>query len=174
MEFCLNHTIDVLSRTPKVLRELLFQLPSSWLNSNEGGDSWSPYDIVGHLIHGEKTDWILRTEIILAENVDKQFKPFDREAQFEDSKGKTLENLLDEFEVLRKLNLQKLKDLNISKEDLQRTGVHPHFGEVTLEQLLSTWLVHDLGHIAQIARVMAKQYKASIGPWEEYLPIVNA
>jgi hypothetical protein len=132
----------------------------------------APFDIIGHLVHGEKTDWIVRAKIIL-ENRKGLFKPFDRFSQFKDSKGKNISQLLDELKTLRNENLHFLRKLNIDDDDLAKVGVHPDFGEVNLKQLLSTWVVHDLGHIRQIARVMAKQYKYEIGPWEKYLPVVH-
>lgn len=173
MEFQLDQTIDVLRRSPSVLKAMLRQISVDWQLANEGEGTWNPYDIVGHLIHGEKTDWIRRAEIILSDDFNKEFKPFDRQAQFKESRNKSIEDLLDEFESLRNENLRKLEALNIQAHHLQKTGIHPDFGEVNLEQLLSTWLVHDLGHIAQVTRVMAKQYKENIGPWKAYLPIVS-
>ena len=129
--------------------------------------------MVGHLIHGEKADWVPRAEIILSENSEKKFEPFDRLAQFEESKGKTLIQLLEEFKLLRKKNIERLLSKNLSEEDLERKGIHPAFGEVKLSQLLSTWVAHDLDHISQISRVMAKQYKDDVGPWIEYLKILR-
>ncbi|HEX5168048.1 MAG TPA: DinB family protein, partial [Cyclobacteriaceae bacterium] len=149
-------------------------ISSDWTAPNEGGQSWSAYDIVGHLIHGEKTDWIPRTEIILSDKQEKAFEPFDRFAQFEASKGKSLNQLLDEFRMLRKKNVEYLRSKNITKMDLEKKGIHPAFGEVTLSQLLSTWVVHDLNHISQVSRVMAKQYKEEVGPWIEYLRILQS
>ncbi len=135
---------------------------------NEGPDTWSPFDVVGHLIHGEKTDWIPRARHILDGNP-APFPVFDRFAQFEESKGKTIESLLAEFKTLRDANIQHLHAMALTPADLQRTGMHPELGEVTLQQLLATWVRHDLSHIRQIARVMAKQYNAEIGPWQAYL-----
>lgn len=152
---------------------MLEGLPEEWLNNNEGEDTWSPYDVVGHLVHGERTDWVGRMNIILSDAEDKTFKPFDRFAQFEDSKGKTITMLLNEFAELREQNLNTLQKKGITEEDFGRTGIHPAFGEVKLSQLLSTWVVHDLSHIAQISRVMAKQYKEAVGPWQEYLSILK-
>lgn len=152
---------------------MLEGLPEEWLNNNEGEDTWSPYDVVGHLVHGERTDWIGRMNIILSDAEDKTFKPFDRFAQFEDSKGKTITILLNEFAELREQNLNTLQEKDITEEDFARTGIHPAFGKVKLSQLLSTWVVHDLSHIAQISRVMAKQYKEAVGPWQEYLSILK-
>lgn len=173
MDFNLNKSIEILERTPDVLATLLAGLSDEWIFNNEGGESWSTFDVMGHLIHGEKTDWLARTEIILSDKADKTFAPFDRFAQFEQSKGKTLSQLLDEFRELRKQNLASLTSKNITSEDLADTGIHPVFGAVTLEQLLATWVAHDLGHLAQIARVMAKQYKEEVGPWREFLPILD-
>jgi hypothetical protein len=173
MNFELNKAIPVLGRTPLVMRSLLQGLPEEWIYENEGKDTWSPFDVIGHLIHGEKTDWMVRSEIILGDGPDKVFEPFDRFAQFEDSKGKTLEALLTEFETLRNGNLELLKSKQLSSEDLNLEGIHPELGTVTLAQLLSAWVVHDLGHITQISRVMAKQYKNEVGPWPKYMTILN-
>lgn len=174
MKFELAQSIAVLDRTPQVLESLLKGLGDGWTHQNEGENTWSPFDILGHLIHGEKTDWIVRMEIILSEDPERPFEPFDRFAQFESSQGKTLEDLLEDFGRLRASNLETLKSKNLTSEDLDRTGHHPELGEVTLRQLLATWVVHDLGHIAQVTRVMTKQYKGEVGPWEAYLPILNA
>ena len=172
MQFDLNNSIQVLSRTPKVLEVLLSGLDLSWTHSNEGKDTWSPFDVVGHLIEGEKHDWIQRMNKILSDD-DKNFKPFDRFAQFESSQGKDLRQLLTEFTELRTKNLEALQRVSFTKEVLARTGVHPVFGMVTMENLLSTWVVHDLSHLAQIARVMCKQYKKEVGPWIEFMPILS-
>jgi len=173
MNFDLHHSITILERTPFVLRQWLTGLPEAWTRCTEGAESWCAYDIVGHLIHGEKTDWLPRLRIILTHGTQRPFDPFDRFAQFENSKGKDLEQLLAEFAALRKSNLEELRKAQISESDMEKKGVHPAFGEVTLRQLLATWTVHDLGHIAQIARVMAKQYKTEVGPWAEYLPVLS-
>lgn len=173
MQYNLNDAVNILERTPMLLRTMLDGLSEEWLNNNEGEGTWSPYDVVGHLVHGEKTDWIGRMSIILSDAEDKTFKPFDRFAQFEDSKGKTITMLLDEFAALREQNLNTLQEKGITEEDFARTGIHPAFGEVKLSQLLSTWVVHDLSHMAQISRVMAKQYKEEVGPWQEYLSILK-
>ena len=172
MEFSLSESIAILKRTPVTLNTLLRGLPDHWTHQNEGPETWSPYDVIGHLIHGEKTDWLVRTKIILFEE-NKQFEPFDRFAQFEESKGFTLEELLDEFEVLRKQNLLELEGFSLSSEDFVKKGIHPEFGEITLENLLAAWVVHDLGHIVQINRAMAKQYKENVGPWPKYLTVLN-
>lgn len=174
MNFNFQKTIEILERTPSVLDALLLNMSPEWTNCNEGADTWSAYDIVGHLIYGEKTDWMPRTKIILSNSIDdKQFVPFDRFAQFTESKGKSLGQLLDEFKSLRTKNLNTLRAMKLTDNDLNKTGIHPAFGEVTLRQLLSTWAVHDLNHLAQAARVMAKHYKADVGPWVEYLRILN-
>jgi hypothetical protein len=173
MKFSMESSLEVLERTPTVLNQLLSGLSPEWTHQNEGGDTWTAYDVIGHLIHGDKTDWLPRVELILFNNTNKEFATFDRFAQFENSKGKSLAELLQEFALLRKECTGQLRKLNISDDDLLKTGIHPHFGEVTLSQLLSTWVVHDLDHISQIARVMAKQYKEEVGPWIEYLKILR-
>ena len=173
MQFNLAESIEILSKTPIVVSNLLRGLPELWIKTNEGGDTWSPYDVVGHLIHGEKTDWIPRAMLILDQGEDKTFKPFDRFAQFEESHGKTLEELLNEFHELRTMNLQKLQEMNVYDQMLKQKGIHPEFGPVTLKQLLATWVVHDLGHIVQISRVMAKLYKEEVGPWTKYLKVLS-
>ncbi len=173
MKFNLAEAIPILERTPDVVTLLLSGLPESWTHQNEGPDTWSPYDIVGHFIHGEKTDWIPRAKIILEDNPDKTFEPFDRFAQFENSKGKSLDLLLAEFARLRKENMEALKSLTVTEETLKWKGTHPELGVVNLGQLLSTWVTHDLGHIAQISRVMARQYKGEVGPWMAYIPVLS-
>lgn len=173
MKFKITQAIEILERTPSTLGTLLDGLSEEWTENNEGEESWSPYDVVGHLIHGEKTDWIKRLEIVLADGGNKIFEPFDRFAQFEESKGKTLNQLLAEFKDIRTENLQYLKSKNLNGNDFYKKGIHPALGEATLENLLSTWVVHDLNHLSQISRVMAKQYKDSVGPWVEYLPILK-
>lgn len=173
MEFQLEHAVNILSRTPSVLNDLLLHLPDEWSRQNEGGDSWSPYDVVGHLIHGEETDWMPRARIILEKGEARPFAPFDRHAQVEKSVGKSLEELLHAFEELRAKNLEKLWEWGLTAEQLEKRGTHPEFGVVTLRQLLATWVVHDLSHLAQISRVMCKQYKEAVGPWEAYLPILT-
>ncbi|MEO6455441.1 MAG: DinB family protein [Ginsengibacter sp.] len=173
MNFTLEKSIEILERTPDVLNTMLQNISAEWTSNNEGGQTWSVYDIIGHLVHGERTDWIPRAEIILSENHDKTFEPFDRYAQLEQSKGKALEQLLAEFKTLRKSNIEYLRSKKLTQKNLEEKGIHPALGEVTLLQLLSTWIVHDLNHIAQIFRVMAKQYKAEVGPWIEYLRILQ-
>ena len=173
MNFTLEKSFEILERTPTVLRTLLSGLSDDWIMNNEGPETFSPYDVMGHLIHGEKTDWRDRTVMILEHGTEKTFVPFDRFAQFEASKGKSLTNLIDDFEKLRLDSLTWLKSLNLLEEDFNKKGTHPALGQVTLRQLLSTWVIHDLTHIAQITRVMAKQYKSEIGPWIEYFRIMS-
>ena len=173
MKFELSKSIEILSRTPFILETMLANLSDDWLKNNEGDDTWSPYDVVGHLIHGEKTDWLVRSRIILSNAKIKMFEPFDRFAQMGDGKDKTIEDLLIEFKTLRTSNLRELKSMNVQETDLIKRGIHPELGECNLGQLLSTWVVHDLGHIAQISRVMAKQYKMEVGPWKQYLKVIQ-
>ena len=173
MEFDLIDGIAVLERTPATLRALLSGLPPAWTDATEGPDTWSPYTVIGHLIHGEKTDWIPRAEIILAQGADRRFAPYDRFAQFRDSEGRLLEDLLDEFARLRAANLAIVKSWPLDGRQLALQGEHPALGAVTLEQLLATWVAHDLGHIVQVARVMARQYRGAVGPWREYLSVMN-
>ena len=172
MKFNVEQAIQILERTPLVVETLLKGLDDDWTMQNEGGETWSAFDIVGHYIHGEKTDWIPRMQIILGDG-DKNFKPFDRFAQFTESKGKTLEQLLGEFHILRKESLNILNGISFTDEMFERTGIHPKFGAVTLRQLLSTWVVHDLTHIHQLSRVLAKQYATEVGPWYEFLGVLN-
>ena len=173
MEFDLERGIEVLERTPAALRAMLEGLHSDWIDGDEGPETWSPYVIVGHLIHGERTDWIPRAKIILAQGADRKFTPYDRFAQFHESEGKTLADLLGEFASLRAENLETLRSWNLGDSDLALEGSHPEFGAVTLRQLLATWVAHDLGHIAQTARVMAKHYREAVGPWRAYLPVMD-
>jgi hypothetical protein len=173
MEFDLETGIAVLERTPGTLRAMLSGLPPAWTDADEGPETWSPYVIVGHLIHGERTDWMARARIILAQGPERRFTPYDRFAQFHESQGKSLAELLDEFERLRAENLATLAGWRLTEAELALEGEHPEFGAVTLRQLLATWVAHDLGHIAQAARVMAKQYREAIGPWRAYLPVMD-
>jgi uncharacterized damage-inducible protein DinB len=173
MEFDTDHAVEILRSTPGTLRALLAQLSEPWVTVTEGEGTWSAYDIVGHLIHGEETDWIPRLRNILEHGEAQRFEPFDRFAQFEKSAGKALPDLLDEFERLRAENLRVLEDLGLTESQLELTGVHPELGVVTAAQLLATWVVHDLGHIAQIARVMAKSCGSEVGPWRQYLRVLN-
>lgn len=173
MEFQLDQAKEILRRTPGTLNALLGGLPDEWVLPNEGPDTWSPYDIVGHLIEGEETDWIPRTRIILEDGESRPFDRFDRFAMFEKSKGKSLSELLARFEQLRGEGLRQLDEMKLTPELLEKRGTHPVLGVVTLSQLLSAWVVHDLGHIRQIVRVMAKQYGDAIGPWTAFLTIVE-
>ncbi|MBX2890068.1 MAG: DinB family protein [Saprospiraceae bacterium] len=173
MTFSTTQALEILERTPDALHTMLHQISEDWTYQNEGPDTWSVFDVVGHLLHGEKTDWIPRATLILSDRADKTFEPFDRFAQYETSKGKNIQTLLEEFRDARKESLSELRRLNISDADLRKTGIHPTFGEVTLAQLLSTWVVHDLNHVAQIARIMAKQYKEEVGPWTAFLRILQ-
>jgi uncharacterized damage-inducible protein DinB len=173
MEFQLEHAKEILGRTPATLNLLLQDLPEPWLMTNEGPDTWSPYDVMGHLIHGEETDWIPRARIILDAGETRAFTPFNREAMFEKSKGKSISELLNTFAQLRAENLRELDELNLTPELLAKRGLHPELGAVTLSQLLSTWVVHDLSHIGQIVRVMCKQYGDAVGPWKAYLPVLT-
>jgi hypothetical protein len=144
-----------------------------WINATEGPNTWSPFDILGHLIHGERAEWIPRARLILDQGPNRRFAPFDRTAMFRESKGRSLSQLLEEFAHLRTASLTTLAGWRLTDQQLALEGEHPEFGRVTLRQLLATWVTHDLGHIAQIARVMAKQYREAIGPWRAYLPIVD-
>jgi hypothetical protein len=173
VNFALADALSILERTPHVLRALLRGLPDEWVRATEGPDTWSPFDVVGHLIHGERTDWIPRAEIIMACGESLPFEPFDRFAQFEHSRGKTLGDLLDTFARLRAENVARLRAMQLSPADLARRGCHPELGSVALEQLLATWVAHDLSHLAQIARVMGRQYTEAVGPWRVYLPMLG-
>jgi hypothetical protein len=171
--FTLPETIALLTRTPATLNALLRGQPDIWVRSNEDEDTWSAFDILGHLIVGERTDWMSRALIILEHGEARAFDPFDRFAQVKESQGKSLEQLLDEFSRLRKENLAALQELNLRPEDLARRGTHPELGTVTLSQLLATWAVHDLTHLHQISRVMAHQYRDAVGPWSVYLGVLK-
>jgi hypothetical protein len=173
MEQNLADTIAVLARTPATLDALLHGLPDAWTLQNEGESTWSAFDVVGHLIHGERTDWIPRARMILEFGEKKTFVPFDRLAQFEESRGKSLMQLLDEFARLRAGNLAELRGLNLRREDLERRGRHPALGTVTLSQLVAAWAVHDLTHLHQISRIMAHQYRAAVGPWDKFLGVLR-
>jgi len=174
MRFELRESVELLQRTPAVLRALLSGLSDPWHHNNYGDDTFSPFDVVGHLIHGEKTDWIPRARIILGYGPARPFDPYDRYAQFEESRGKSLAQLLNEFERLRTANLQALRDLRLTPALLARRGTHPALGEVTLEQLLATWVAHDLNHIAQIAKCLATQYADAVGPWRDYIGVLRS
>jgi len=170
--FDLEDAIAILERTPVSLTALLDGLSENWMRATEGEGTWSPYDVVGHLIHGERTDWIPRARHILAGDT-RPFESFDRTAQFSESQGKSPGELLEMFTQLRRENVAVLVEMNLSETDLERKGLHPELGEVTLSQLLATWVVHDLDHVGQIARTMAKGYGGATGPWTEYLSILR-
>ncbi len=172
-QFNLEEAVALLSRTPGVLRTWLVDLPAPWIAATEGAGTWSPFDVVGHLIQGEQTDWMRRTRHLLEHGATRAFEPFDREAQFEASKGRPLPDLLDEFARLRASNLEALAALRLTEADLERVGRHPAFGEVTLRQLLATWVAHDCDHVMQIARTMASRYAHDVGPWRAYLRIIS-
>jgi len=171
--FSLDEAIPILERTPRTLDAILRGLPAAWLHCNEGADTFSPFDVVGHLIHGEKTDWMPRARMILETGDQRAFEPFDRFAQKEASRGKTLDELLDEFTRLRAANIAALKALALKPSDLDRRGKHPKLGSVTLRQLLATWVAHDLDHVIQIARVIGRQYTDEVGPWTAHLRIIS-
>lgn len=173
MEHDLRYTMSLLARTPEALNALLRDLPDLWTSANEGEKTWSPFDIVGHLIHGERTDWIPRARMILEIGEARGFEPFDRFAQFRESQGKSLNELLDEFVDLRATNLDKLRAFNLQPNDFERRGRHPALGAVTLSELLATWVVHDLTHLHQISRVMAHQYRPAVGPWRDFLGVLR-
>lgn len=169
----LAEAVPLLARTPATFDALLRGLPEGWITATEGGETWSPFDVIGHLIQGEQTDWIPRVRIILEQGEARTFDKFDRFAQFELSKGRTLASLLDEFAARRAENLRQLEALRLTEADLDRTGTHPFFGRVTLRQLLATWVAHDLDHVIQVSRVLARQYADEVGPWRAYLRVIS-
>jgi len=171
--FAIEDATAILARTPATVNALLRGLTASWTLANEGGDTWSPFDVVGHLIHGERTDWIPRVKIILTHGETRAFEQFDRLAQFTASAGRTLPDLLDDFAQLREENLRELSSHDQTDADLSRRGRHPALGVVTLRQLLVTWVAHDLDHIMQISRVLARQYSDEVGPWRAYLRVIS-
>lgn len=173
MTFNTTEAIEILSRTPGTLRAMLSGLSEEWTKINEGGKTWSAFDVVGHLTHGEETDWIPRLRIILTSGESAPFPPFDRQAQFRKSEGKSLSALLDEFGKLRMENISVLKQIFAKGIDLDRRGMHPELGSVTIREVLAAWVVHDLDHLAQIARTMAKRYGEDVGPWKQYLGILD-
>jgi len=173
MEMKLSEATQILERTPVVLIHMLRDLPEEWVRATEGDNTWSCYDVVGHLIHGEVTDWLPRVRMILEYGESRSFEPFDRLAQFREDRTQPIERLLDRFKELRERNLAALSSLRLGAADFPRTGIHPALGTVTLKQLLSSWVVHDLTHISQISRVLAKQYAAEVGPWKAYMGILN-
>jgi hypothetical protein len=169
----LEHTISLLTRTPATLDALLRDLPDAWTLPNEGDNTWSAFDVLGHLIHGERTDWMPRIQMVLQSGETRTFERFDRWAQARESEGKSLGQLLDEFGRVRSENVRELRGLNLQPADLERRGRHPVFGIVTLSQLLATWAAHDLTHLHQISRVMAHQYRDAVGPWIQYLGVLQ-
>lgn len=173
MEHDLQQTIALLSRTPGILNALLRDLPESWTHRNEGDGTWTAYDVVGHLIHAERANWIPRARRILQHGESLAFDPFDREAQRQESKGKPLDRLLDEFAQLRADNLFELRAWKLLPEQLQRPGLHPALGRVTLSELLATWAGHDLTHLHQLSRIFAYQYRDTVGPWERFLGVLH-
>jgi hypothetical protein len=173
MDFDLANGIAILERTPSTMRALLDGLSPAWTDATEGPDTWSPYVVIGHLIHGERTDWIPRAQIIRAQGANRTFTPYDRFAQFRESQDKSLVQLLDEFARLRAQNIGTLKSWRLTDAQLALAGEHPELGAVTMRQLLACWVAHDLGHIVQVSRVMAKQYREAIGPWTAYLSVMK-
>ncbi len=173
MEFNLDQALEVLDRTPRVLRNMLSGLNSCWIENNYGDDTFSPFDVLGHLLHGEQTDWLARLKIIREFGEKKRFEPWDRYAMYSESEGKGIDQLLEEFRSARTKNLSALRAMDLSNDDLQLKGTHPKFGPVTMQQLLATWVCHDLNHIHQIAKCMAWQYRDEIGPWREYVTFID-
>ncbi len=173
MEQNLHDTMALLARTPAVLDALLRDLPDAWTLQNEGVSTWSAFDVVGHMIHGERTDWVPRAKVIMQFGETRAFEPFDRWGQERKSAGKSLGQLLDEFARLRVEGLAALRAMNLQPEDLERRGRHPALGVVTLSQLLAAWAAHDLTHLHQISRVMARQYEGAVGPWHAYLGVLK-
>ncbi|MCY8435352.1 DinB family protein [Bacillus haynesii] len=172
MNFQLEEAIEILERTPQTLSQLLTGLSSEWINRNEGENTWSAFDVVGHLIEGEKNNWLPRIKMILTKGATEPFPPFDRFSQLNQNDGKTMEQLLNEFADIRRANLEILRQIINPKTNFEQTGVHPEFGIVKLREQISTWVAHDLTHISQIARVLAKRYQDDVGPWRAYLRIL--
>lgn len=173
MKFSINSSIEILERTPSILYTLLYNIDSQWSNNNEGGETWSPYDVIGHLIHCDKYNWIPRIEVVLSNSEVRKFEPLDRFAQIELNKDKNLNQLLDEFIKIRFDCVAKFRELNLTEEQINETAIHPDLGVVHLSQLIATWVTHDLAHLSQISRIMAKQYKQEVGPWINYLRILH-
>jgi hypothetical protein len=173
MRYDLRESMEVLARTPSTLQALLGGLAEGWIRANEGADTFSPFDNVGHLIDGEETDWIPRAKIILAQGPDPRFEPYDRFRHRTRNVGRTMESLLAEFAALRAANLDLFRSWSLTEVELDLPGNHPSLGPVTLRELLAAWVVHDLGHVAQISRVMAKQYRDEVGPWVPFLPVLT-
>lgn len=174
VDFRFDEALPVLERTPAVLRELLRDLPRPWIEATEGPETWSPFDVLGHLIHADRTDWVPRVEHILRHGDSAAFPPFDREAMFAASQDRSLGELLATFAEVRSESLRRLAALHLTEADLGRRGRHPEFGEVTLGQHLATWVAHDMTHLAQVVRVMARRYSEAVGPWRAYLSILGA
>lgn len=173
MGYQITDAVAILDRTPSVLRAMLVGLSDRWVLSNYGEKTFSPFDVVGHLIHGERTDWMVRAKFILKHGDSKPFEPFDRYAMYEASAGQSIDELLDTFESLRRENIAALEALELTVEQLSLRGRHPELGPVTMEALLAMWVVHDLNHIAQIAKAMAFQYRDNVGPWLAYASILK-
>ena len=173
MDFELETAVAILRRTPEILKTWLQDLPEPWVQNNDGEETWSAFDVVGHLIYGERTDWIPRMQLILSEGGIKEFETFDRFAQLDESKGKSIDDLISTFENLRYKNLAILSENALQEADYLRKAKHPELGIVNLRQLLSTWVTHDLNHLGQIAEVMARQYKREVGPWKVYIGILG-
>ena len=173
MEHNLQHTISLLTRTPAALNALLRDLPETWTLRNEGEKTWSAFDVVGHLIHGERTDWLPRARMVMKAGETQTFEPFDRWGHVRESQAKSMGQLLDEFAGLRSENLIELRAWKLRPQDLERRGRHPALGVVTLSQLLATWAAHDLTHLHQVSRVMAHQYREAVGPWSAYLGVLQ-
>ena len=173
MELQLEQALEILDRTPAILRAILEGLSADWVQTHGDRDSWSAYDIIGHLIQGEESNWMPRAEMILRDGESRSFEPFDRFAMFERSKNQTLEQLLDTFALLRQQNIAKLKAMDLTSAQLELRGTHPELGAVTLRQLLATWVVHDLNHIGQVVEAMSKRYSEAVGPWKAFLPILS-
>ncbi len=173
MQFQLADALSILARTPAALDAMLRGLPEPWLHANEGPETWSPFDVVGHLIHGERTDWVPRLRLILEQGDARPFEPFDRFAMFEENRGKSIAELLETFATLRAQNVETVHALQLEPADLTRRGTHPALGPVTLGQLLATWVTHDMTHMAQISRVIAKQFQDEVGPWRQYIGVLN-
>ena len=171
MEDNLEQTVSLLAHTPAALNALLRELPDTWTRSNEGENTWTPFDVIGHLIDCEHTNWLPRAKWILEYGDTQPFPPFDRHAR--ETQGRSLPQLLDEFARLRSENLDKLRALNLQPQDFDRRGRHPALGEVTLSNLLSTWAAHDLTHLHQISRIMAHQYREAVGPWRKFLGVLQ-
>ena len=173
MKFQIDHALEILDRTPATLRALLAELPAGWTSGYGGTEDWNPKDVVGHLVHGEETDWIPRAEILLRHGESRPFDPYDRLAQFERFQDRTLDELLERFAQLRRANLARLQAMKLKPEQYDLRGTHPRLGTVTLGELLATWVVHDLSHIGQITRAMAKRYRDEVGPWRAFLPALE-